>query len=63
MYIVIIIKGTGEEPRSLRWVAFSFSILMAFSLPSVVFCQDSKSGGIYQTHPHSKTVYLKEMNG
>lgn len=33
VYFVITIKGTGKEPESLRWVAFSFSNLMAFFPP------------------------------
>lgn len=32
VYFVITIKGTGEEPKRLRWMAFSFSNLMAFFL-------------------------------
>lgn len=59
VYFVITIKGTGEEPESLRWMAFSFSNLMAFSLPSVPVCQSSKSGGIYQPHPYFKTAYYE----
>lgn len=46
VYFVITIKGTGEEPKRLRWMAFSFSNLMAFSLLSLLVCQSSKSGGI-----------------
>jgi len=30
VYFVITIKGTGEEPKSLGWMAFSFFNLMAF---------------------------------
>lgn len=47
VYFVITIKGTREEPKRLRWMAFSFSNLMAFSLLSVFVCQGSNSGGIY----------------
>lgn len=50
VYFVITIKGSGEEPKSLRWMAFSFSNLMAFSLLSALVCQCSKSGGIYSPH-------------
>lgn len=32
VYFVITIKGTGEEPKHLRWMAFSFYNLMAFFL-------------------------------
>lgn len=33
VYFVITIKGTGEEPKHLRWMAFSFSNLMLFFFP------------------------------
>lgn len=56
-YFVITIKGTGEEPKSLRWMDFSFSNLIVFVLQLcfcfcfflhlVPVCQGSKSGVIY----------------
>lgn len=59
VYFVITIKGTGEEPKRLRWMAFSFSNFMAFSLLSVLVCQGSKPVGIL--YPHTSillhTVY------
>lgn len=30
VYFVIALKGTGEEPKTLRWVDFSFSNLIVF---------------------------------
>lgn len=58
VYFVITIKGTGEEPKHLRWMTFSFSNLMAFSLLSVLVCQSSKSGGIYHQHRYSSAQYM-----
>lgn len=58
---VITIKGTGEEPKRLRWIAFSFSNLMAFSLLSILVCHRSRFEGIY--YPHQYSVYdLKPIN-
>lgn len=50
VYFVITIKGTGEEPKRLRWMAFSFSNLMAFCLLSVLVCQGSNSLEEFTTH-------------
>lgn len=35
IYFIITLKGTGEEPESLRWMDFSFSNLIVFCF---VFC-------------------------
>lgn len=37
-YFVITIKGTGEEPKSLRWMDFSFFNLIVFLLGLFFFC-------------------------
>ena len=67
VYFVITIKGTGKEPKTLRWMAFSFSNLMAFFFFS--FCCQSlsvkaaslESFGIHVRTPNAQFI-LKEMD-
>lgn len=37
IYFIIALKGTGEEPESLRWMDFSFSNLIVFFFFPFVF--------------------------